>query len=84
VICRIDVTTVNDTGNEAIIPAAEDRKPTSIDVSKKKPAMISVKSQPIAPLVSAAYFILIIRNTIRTIGSSVSVTDEPLAKVRWR
>jgi hypothetical protein len=75
VICRMEVRTIRETGKDAIIPATEERKPTSMEVLKNKFAMMSVMIQPIAPLESAANLILIIRNTIAAIGSSVKQTD---------
>ena len=45
VIWRMEVITIKDTGNEAMMPAPEDRSPASTDVSKKRPAMSSV-NQP--------------------------------------
>jgi len=54
VICNIDVTTIKDTGKEAIMPAIEERRQASILVLKNKKAIIKVKNHPMTPLVSAA------------------------------
>jgi hypothetical protein len=74
-ICRIEVRTISETGKDATIPAIEERRPTSMEVLKNSHAIISVSSQPIIPLVSAANCFFTIKNTIATIGSSVKPTD---------
>jgi len=55
--------------------AAEDFRPTSKVVLKAKYAMPIVKTNPRAPLESAAYSFLVIRKTINKIGSRVKGTD---------
>ena len=75
VICKIEVTTIRDTGKEAMIPAAEERRPTSTEVLKKRSAMTRVSSHPMIPLISAASSFRIIRNTMTAMGSNVRATD---------
>jgi hypothetical protein len=77
-ICRIDVATIKDTGNEAIMPATDERKPTSREVLKKRYAMAAVRSHPTVPLESAANCFLTIRKTMTRIGSSVRATDKSI------
>lgn len=76
VICRIEVTTISETGNDAMMPAIEDLSPTSREVLKNSHAIASVASQPRMPLVSAENLFLIIRKTIRQIGSRVKPTEK--------